>query len=83
MGPDSSGMPPEHSQTLLGHFWTNHLFGKKTDIMKTPTGRKTVFFPRGHDNHNKKKNASPRLELWWFDDLPIFHMEPNRGKNEL
>ena len=33
MGPDRSGMPPDHSQTLLGHFWKKILFGQNVDFV--------------------------------------------------
>ena len=46
-GPHKSGMPPEHSQTLLGHFWKRAFFVKNPKnwrkIMEMSTGRKTVF----------------------------------------
>ena len=48
MGPNRSGMPPEHSQTLLGHFWKNSFFVKKLEKCpkkhETSTGWKTDFF---------------------------------------
>ena len=48
MGPDRSGMPPEHSQTLLGHFWKNSFFVKNLEICQknreTSTGWKTTLF---------------------------------------
>ena len=48
MGPDRSGMPPEHSQARLGHFWKNQFFvkhlGKCPKIHETSTGRKTDCF---------------------------------------
>ena len=48
MGPDRSGMPPEHSQTLLGHFWKNSFFVKNLEKCsknhEMSTGRKTDFF---------------------------------------
>ena len=32
MGPDRSGMLPEHSQTLLGHFWKNRFSDNKCQL---------------------------------------------------
>ena len=32
--PNRSGMLPEHSQTLLGHFWEKHLFTKNDDFYR-------------------------------------------------
>ena len=48
IGLDGSGMPREHSQTRLGHFWKKSFFVK--NLEKRPKsheasmGRKTVFF---------------------------------------
>ena len=48
MGPNRSGMPPEHSQTRLGHFWKKSFFVKNLEKRpkshETSMGRKTVFF---------------------------------------
>ena len=48
MGPDKSGMPPDHSQTLLDHFLENKSsfvtnLEKRRKVMETSTGRKTDF----------------------------------------
>ena len=56
MGPNRSGMPPEHSQTRLGHFWKKSFFVKNLEKRpkshETSMGRKTVFFLRNHKNKN-------------------------------
>ena len=48
MGPDSSGMPLEHSQTLLDHFWKNDVFINRFETCpenhETQTGRETTLF---------------------------------------
>ena len=31
LGPDGSGMLPEHSRTLLGHFWETYVVAKNDD----------------------------------------------------
>ena len=47
MGPTRSGMVPDHSQTLLGHFWKTHnVQSKKMEMSEnheTSTGWKTNF----------------------------------------
>ena len=35
IGPDRSGMPPDHSQTLLGDFWKKLFFAKNADFLGT------------------------------------------------
>ena len=56
MGPNRSGMPPEHSQTRLGHFWKKSFFVKNLEKRpkshETSMGRKTVFFLGNHKNKN-------------------------------
>ena len=44
IGPNRSGMLPDHPQTLVGHFCKKTFVRRQTaKIMETPTGRKTVF----------------------------------------
>ena len=79
IGPNRSGMPPDHSQTLLGHFLRKSFFislAKCPENYETSTGRKTVFFVWLIETLKKKQRASSRLELSRSDELPIFHMEP-------
>ena len=56
MASNNSGMPPEHSQTLLGHFWKKSFFVKNLEKRpkghETSMGRKTVFFLGNHENNN-------------------------------
>ena len=76
------GCPP----STPGHFWI--IFGKThfssnnskniRKIMKRPRAGKPVFF--SEKSYKSKRRASPQLEFWRPDDIPIFHMEPIREK---
>ena len=67
-----SGMVPESSRTLLGHFWVKTFF-KQNKNHETPTGRKTDFVQNtsGHENPNMaskinvlQQKSSPRAKLF-------------------
>ena len=76
MGPNRSGMPPDHSQTLLGIFCKKYaVWHTTTTIMKTSTGRKTDFL--GNDKHKK--------DAYRYDsnfDGPMSHHSYVRGGGE-
>ena len=37
MGPNRLGMPHDHSQILLGHFWENHVFESHNHTSANPS----------------------------------------------
>ena len=80
MGPNRSGMPLEHSQTLLGHFRKNSFpvdkLGNYLKKHETSSGRKLICFLINYTN--EKKNAHLQLKIWRPDEVTVFHMKAIR-----
>ena len=66
MGPNRSGIPPEQSQTLLGHFWKVSLSVTNLETCpanhETSTSRKTVFFEKSYKSFKPEVFPPPWIQ---------------------
>ena len=78
--PNTSGMVPDTSQTLLEHFWKNRLTtNKRQKHMKRRQAGKPFFFWK--QKWKSKRRASEFRFVWRAGQLPIFHFDPICDKN--
>ena len=75
---NSSGMVPDTSQTLLGHFWDKTFFQKKrkktSEKHETPRRLKTICFLRKDTNDKDAHRNSAHNDV--PDSSPSFNLTP-------